>query len=105
MLFIDWATVPSQKKKVNPPKKLANTSQNCKVSIYSRFYKLGYTLEFNIFLILSFLGPPLNITIEMSVVHLGKVREIDMVRVAIKTRCNLCLSLSAQTKPINAALA
>ena len=33
----------------------------------------------NISLIVSISGPPLNITIDMSVVHLGKVREIDMV--------------------------
>ena len=37
----------------------------------------------NISLIVSISGPPLNITIDMSVVHLGKVREIDMVGNAV----------------------
>ena len=37
-------------------------------------------IQYTNILVIAFIsGPPLNITIDMSVVHLGKVREIDMV--------------------------
>ena len=48
----------------------------------------------NISVIVYFSGPPLNITIDMSVVHLGKVREIDMVCIMTKNSLLILIDIT-----------